>query len=297
MKNFYDRITCKIISIKNSNKNIEIINLGCSENGKHILGLFFNFKSESTFIIHASIHAREFITTSFALSVAKKLANLDRKHTQKLPNILIVPLVNPDGVMLAKIGLKSVKNHKKRRFLCNINGKNANFKLFKANINGVDLNNNFDADFNLDPRYKHEPSIQGYPGKCPSSEKEVQVLLRAVEIFKPSFTISLHTKGEEIYYDFKLKKEQINAHKKLANIFAKKLEYKLVDGYGLSCGGFKDYCICKLKIPSITIEMASDYYSYPLPKQALCDILKKTDAFISAIEEGFQFLQNNKNQF
>jgi len=297
MVDFYYRIMRKIARIKNSTSCAKNITLGFSKLGRKIEGLFFNFKKKETFIIHAGIHAREFLTINFLINVAQKVALLKEEEKQQLPNILFVFMANPDGTMLAKYGLKSVKIRKNKRFLYKLNNKSANFKLFKANANGVDLNNNFDANFGLDPRYKLQPSSNGYPGKFAFSESETQALKFAIDKFKPSFTISLHTKGEEIYYDFKLKNAQKNAHKNLANIFAKKLDYKLIDGYGISCGGFKDYCVLKQKIPSITIEMVSDYYNYPLPKIAVCDIIKKADKFIDALVESYNYIFENEDKF
>ena len=297
MVDYYYRIMRKIMRIKNSTSNAKIVTLGFSNLGRKIKGLFFNFNKKETFIIHAGIHAREYYTTNFLINVAQKISKQNGKQLKNLPNMLFIFMVNPDGTMLVKNGLQSVKSYKIKQFLYSLNNKNANFKLFKANSRGVDLNNNFDADFGQDPRYKDSPGPHGYPGAFCFSEPEALALKNALENFKPIFTISLHTKGEEIYYNFKLKTEQIYAHKNLANIFAKKLNYKIVDDCGNSCAGFKDYCILKLKIPSITIEMVSDFYSYPLPKAAVCDIIKKVNNFIMAVEESYIYILKHKGEF
>ena len=117
MIDYYKRVLRKINSIKNKNKRAEKITFGYSVLGRKIEGLFFNFNKKETFIIQASIHAREYITTSFLLKVANVVAGCDEKTTCALPNLLFIFLSNPDGVMLVKNGLKSVKNIHYNRFL------------------------------------------------------------------------------------------------------------------------------------------------------------------------------------
>ena len=40
----------------------------------------------------------------------------------------------------------------------------------------------------------------------------------------------------------------------------------------VSSGGFKDYCVSKLKIPSITIEVGNDCLNHPITKEHLPEI-------------------------
>ncbi|MEG1581561.1 MAG: hypothetical protein RR334_00170, partial [Clostridia bacterium] len=77
-------------------------------------------------------------------------------------------------------------------------------------------------------------------------------------------TLSLHTKGEEIYYDFYNKNKKRD--KKIANLFAHNLKYKIVSTEKNSAGGYKDWCIEKLGITALTIECGSDKLSHPLSR-------------------------------
>ena len=83
-----------------------------------------------------AIHGREFITAKLAV------AHYAREITGSL---WIVPLVNPDGALLSQRGLASVENKKYRRALERFSAQE--FRLWKANARGVDLNVNFDADW------------------------------------------------------------------------------------------------------------------------------------------------------
>ena len=54
-----------------------------------------------------------------------------------------------------------------------------------------------------------------------------------------------------------------------------------------SVGGYKDWCIQKLKVPSVTIEVGSDILSHPIGKQALPKIYSKNKNVIKVITKEF----------
>ena len=45
--------------------------------------------------------------------------------------------------------------------------------------------------------------------------------------------------------------------------------YRLIEGTRGSAGGYKDWCVQELKIPSLTIELVSDNFSHPLPDESI----------------------------
>ena len=268
-------------------RNATVKKIGQSVLNKPIFGVFFDFGAREWFIISASIHARENITANLALLLAKQLdfKFSELKKHNKLPNIVIVPMVNPDGVEICfngttKLSFVQAKRVKEFNF-------GQPFNLYKANVRGVDLNNNFNAWFNTDPALKKFPASSGFAGPFFESEPESRALARLARELNTVFTISLHSKGEEIYYDFHLPKKEKEKHKKVAKIFAKVLKYKLVDSFTKSCGGFKDYCVLKLKKPSITIEIGSDELSHPITERSLQKIAKRFSGFIFALEKAY----------
>jgi g-D-glutamyl-meso-diaminopimelate peptidase len=60
----------------------------------------------------------------------------------------------------------------------------------------------------------------------------------------------------------------------LAEVLSASTGYPLAE-QGKSCGGYKDWCIQSMKIPSFTIEVGKDTFSHPLGEEALLDILSK----------------------
>ena len=221
-----------------------------------------------TVLLQYAIHAREYATTSLCVLHAKLLL----ASVPKGIRFVLIPLVNPDGTELAMFGTKSCGKYKE--FLEN-NFPLQDFAMWKANVRGVDLNNNFDAGFNM---HTHAcvPSAFGYSGMHPLSEPESRCLCRFALKSEPFFTISFHTKGEEIYFDYFQSHRNRRRDKKIAKLFAKDFGYKIKSTQKSSSGGFKDWCVQKLVIPSITVEVANDKVRHPVPCRVANELLAAT---------------------
>lgn len=264
----------KFLKQKIKHSKIEIVGKSVLE--KPIYAVSFDFKSRYSMIIQAAIHAREHITCDLVCKMIEEISgNFEKYKKHKIPNIVFVPLSNPDGADIATLGLKTVKNRNKRKFLLDINNQNKDFSLYKANANGVDLNTNFDARWGTGKANLFYPSSHGFVGETPNSEPCTQALIELTKKIKPFFTISYHCKGEEVYADFFAKKENLKRDNKIAKIVARTLGYKLVSCQNSSSGGYKDWCIEKLNIPAVTIEVGSDKLSHPLSENCLEKIWKQ----------------------
>ena len=257
--------------------------LGSSVLNRFIYAVEFDFGSDKTVIIQGAIHAREHIT---ALLLCKFIehtsANFNKYKAQNFPNIIFVPMVNPDGVELCCNGLKSVKDRKRRKFLVKIN-KGKDFSLFKANANGVDLNTNFDAKWGSGVENKIEPSSNGFIGESPMCEPEVQSLALLTNKVKPFFTISYHAKGQELYYRFYNEKENLKRDGKIAKLLSRALRYKVKNTERCSSGGYKDWCVFRHKIPSVTIEVGKDSLKHPIEDCFLDKIYKRNKCVIKLL--------------
>ncbi len=236
--------------------------VGLSEFSKPILCYCVEKSDYPKIIVQASIHAREYITAYLTLKLIK-----DFERKGKFGTVYFIPIVNPDGV---KIALN--KN-----------------PLYKANGRKVDLNTNFDARWGTGKSNITNPASENYIGKEPFSESESRALRDFTLKVKPNFTISYHSKGEEIYYEFFQGQEELEKDFCLARKIAKLTSYKIVST-PYSAGGYKDWCIEKLKIPSITIEVGNDKLTHPIKKGKLSNIYKKNKkVLIVAIKH---FLEN-----
>lgn len=284
-----------VLKRKIKHANIEII--GESVLKRPIYSVTFDFGEEKSVIIQGSIHAREHITCDLVVEMIFEISkNFEKYRKMKTPNLVFVPLSNPDGADLVLHGLESVENLKVRKFLRKINNNSLDFSLFKANANGVDLNNNFDARWGTGKANVFFPAPHGYVGKRAMSEPCTKALEYLVKKVKPIFTISYHTKGEEIYYDFFCKKEHEKRDKKIAKIVARTLNYKLVSSQNSSSGGFKDWCIEKFNIPSVTIEVGSDKLEHPIGVCHLEKIFKRNKKILEKLGKIAKECEMEENQ-
>ena len=236
--------------------------IGFSHFSKPILCYCVEKSEYPKIIVQASIHAREYITSYLTLKLIK-----DFEKNGRYGSIYFIPIVNPDGVK------KALKEN----------------PLYKANGRKVDLNVNFDARWGRGKCNITCPASENYIGESPFSENESKALRDFTLKIKPDFTISYHSKGEEIYYEFFQEKERLKRDFALANKIAKTTGYKIVPT-PFSAGGYKDWCIEKLKIPSITIEVGSDNLTHPIKKQKLRPIYRKNKNVLKVAIE--HFLEN-----
>ena len=146
--------------------------------------------------------------------------------------------------------------------------------MWKANGFGVDLNNNFDANFGMNV-HSRLPSSSGFVGEFAESAPETKALAEYIRKKKAFFAVAYHSKGEEIYFNFFQTGIELKRDFMIAEQFAKSTGYKVKNVENVSCGGYKDFCVQKLHIPALTIEVGSDELSHPISKQFLEEIYQK----------------------
>ncbi len=233
--------------------------IGKTVNGKNIPFFVVEKSCFPKVICQYSIHAREFITSFLALSQIKYFV-----RNGKVGTVYFIPAVNLDGIEIC------------------LNGN----PLYKANARGVDLNVNFDAKWGMGEHNKMVKGDKDYIGESPFSEPETKALRDFTLCVKPDITLSYHSKGEEIYYEFG--QDEIDKCRDYiyAKVVAKETGY-LIKSTPNSAGGYKDWCIEKLNIPALTIEVGSDLLSHPIKECNLPEIYKKNKRVINVITETF----------
>lgn len=235
--------------------------VGESELGRRIPYVFVGKKNGNYLIVQASIHAREHLTALLTINLAKHLVR--NPQLTLLGGIYFIPMVNPDGVCLCQQGASSVGNKTLKSNLLATNG-NSDFSLWKANADGVDLNVNFDAKWSEGSKNVFCRASENYVGKYPESARETRALVDFTKSIKPCVTISYHLKGEEIYWEFGQKSHRKFRDRRYAEAIAKYTGYKVRSSEG-STGGYKDWCVERLKIPSFTLEVGNDKFTHPFP--------------------------------
>lgn len=221
-----------------------------------------NQNSSNQYIVTASIHAREYITTKLVMLQIVDLLDSMKEDEDFL--IHFIPMVNPDGVSISQLGLNGIKNDFVRDQIEEIAQNDGNtidnreyLRQWKANANGVDLNRNFDAMWD---EYEGTslPSSDHYKGIYPGSENEANCLIRLTQNYPIKKTISYHTKGNVIYWYFGQTGELLEKTEEFASEIEASTGYRMDADYeSLDPAGYKDWALSKMEIPSITIEVGT----------------------------------------
>ena len=213
-----------------------------------------------------AIHGREYITAELAFA--------QYQYGVYKGSVWLIPLVNPDGALLSQMGISSVKSGRDKRRLLELN-KGEDFSLWKANGRGVDLNVNFPACYGTGAKNVKTAGAENYIGGFPCSEPESRALKNFTEKLCPDYTVSYHTKGEEIYWYFYQSAHTCHRDRALGKVLARSTGYPLASA-GNSAGGYKDWCIQRFSIPSFTVEVGKEEFAHPLQgEEALRDIIEK----------------------
>lgn len=238
--------------------------IGESAFGRDLFAFFIGSHDGAPLLSQAAIHGREWITGLIALThVRRGLAH---------GGAWVIPLMNPDGALLSETGLSSAPVNA-QDLLITVNG-GTDFSLWKANGNAVDLNVNFPARWGTGAANVFSPSPENYVGESPLSEPESHALAAFTLEVAPKATVSWHTKGGEIYWEFYQRGARKRRDRKLAEVLSKSTKYPLSSAPN-SAGGYKDWCVETLKIPAFTVEAARTGV-HPIGRDALGGLLGET---------------------
>ena len=174
-------------------------------------------------LVSAGIHGREYLTP---LLVMKQLEFYLRyydvgtyeglRYSELFERcaFYIVPMSNPDGIMLSQAGISSLPDETLRQTVQAVyeadyqkgytsqTDINEYLKYWKANARGVDLNRNFDALWEEYRIGEPVPCHKNYKGPAPASEPETQALAAFTDsLTNPVAVLCIHSQGEVLYWD------------------------------------------------------------------------------------------------
>lgn len=280
----YQELVQRIVDLQD--EGLEIFNAGKSVLGKNILATHVGSYDGVQILIQGGIHAREYISSLLMIEQARFLHT-----TESVQNggIYFIFLTNPDGAEIVLDGIDSVPCDITKQYLTLANN-GFDFSKYKANINLVDLNTNFDADWGEGAQNVRCPATENFIGFHPNSEREVQSLIDFTLKTKPSLTISYHSKGEVIFYGFTGQSEQnIMRDKQIGEQLSATTGYPLIFTEN-STGGYKDWCIRTLQIPSYTIEVGDENLEHPIGEENLPEIFEQNkDVPLVALNEAIKY--------
>lgn len=226
-------------------------------------------RGRETIHFNASFHANEWITSAILMDLLNTyLLGLTNMTTVRgvdigplylTKELSIVPMVDPDGVDLVLNGPPPEEKDE----LIKMNKGSTDFSGWKANIRGVDLNNQFPANWEIEKQRKEpkQPAPRDYPGDAPLTEPEAIAMANLVKNNSFSRVLAFHTQGKEFYWGY----EQMEPPESefLACEFAKESGYRAVRFID-SHAGFKDWFIQEYRKPGFTIELGEGVNPLPL---------------------------------
>lgn len=252
---------------------LSISSIGKSELGKELtLAILGNKNAEKKIFVSAAIHAREHMTALYSVAqIEYMLRNPDKTcdgvsytigELLEKTCIYVVPMSNPDGIEIVQTGvIPDAFKDKYSSSPLDI------ASLWKANALGIDLNNNFDAEWDKvdkKPNASKTPGYLGYKGTSPECAAESKALADFVREYDFDLVLCYHTQGSVIYWEYGDNKKVIAQSKQLAERIAASSGYILDDPGSTSVAGLKDYVMSKLETPSLTIEFGTEAAPGPL---------------------------------
>ncbi|MFF2445833.1 M14 family metallopeptidase [Neobacillus sp. NPDC058068] len=229
---------------------------------------------------NGSFHANEWITTpvimtflnDYLLSLTNQnnIRGLSTFPFYEQTTLSIVPMVNPDGVDLVLHGPPANENLKKR-VLCLNKGK-TDFSGWKANMSGVDLNDQFPAKWEEEKaRNPNQPGPRDYGGEKPLSEPEAIAMAGLTKKREFARVLAFHTQCEEIYWGFdNLEPPQSEDIVKEFSRVSGYVPVKTIESYA----GYKDWFIQDWRRPGFTVELGHGIN--PLPISQFDEIYQKS---------------------
>ena len=257
---------------KNAGAALRVDEIGQTVDGNKLYDFRVgNPAAERHLLVFGGIHAREYITAQLVMRQLVQLLS-DQSTNGSYENIAVrellsnteihfIPMANPDGISISQLGLEGLHTEAVRETVRQIAAKDGKaltesyLRQWKSNANGVDLNRNFDALWESYNDHLGHASADHYKGTAPECELESKALADLTRQFQFDATLSYHTQGEVIYWNFGQEGELKNMSLLLANRVSELTGYRLDGNFqALDTAGYKDWAISKLGIPSLTIE-------------------------------------------
>ncbi|MGM9636742.1 MAG: M14 family zinc carboxypeptidase [Eubacteriales bacterium] len=237
--------------------------IGKSEEGRDLtLAILGNPDAEHKIYVSAAIHAREHMTATLAVAQIEYMlrnpdlaAGPDGKTVEDILTevcFYIIPMSNPDGVTISQTGIipAAFKSKYTSSWYASV---------WKANANGIDLNANFDADWEKygGSSAPGSPGYMGYKGTAPECAAESKALAEFLRSMDFDLVLCYHCSGSVIYWSYGNYSAVNNQCLELAKLLCMDSGYTLGSQSGTSTAGLKDYAISKLGIPALTIEFGA----------------------------------------
>lgn len=253
--------------------------IGKSVEGRSIMALTVG-TGKKEILMDAAMHAREHMTTNVLMEMVdqysyhyihnSKMGGYQVRTVLDRVKIAFVPMINPDGVTLVQGGKVSTPVATLKK----LNGGSTNFKRWKANIRGIDLNRNWDVRWNRIPVLK--PKWEMAKGSKPFSEPEVIALRNFVLEHPFKAYITYHSSGQIMFWEYGDGKGGKAKATTLVRDLSKVTGYTIMKNSQTSPTAASEPWVGKKKdAPAVTMEIAPYAGNGPVPLSRWASVWKK----------------------
>ncbi len=260
---------------------IRVYSLGETAEGRSIPAFDFG-RGDREVVLISSMHACEHIATNVVMYLTDQYCQGYQADGEwngvRYRDILdqvtfrILPMGNPDGIELAQKGLWAVKDPD--AILAMGYGEDHDFSDWKSNIRGVDLNANFSHKWGIRDEITG-PCDAGWCGPGPLSEPEAQAMQKLLDDSDWCMFISLHIRGEVIYWLDTDTLMLYDAHYPIARRLSNALGYGLMGAEDVSDRG--GYLVNTARVETgkfcATLELCPYLAEDPYPPDRFPDVV------------------------
>lgn len=267
----YERLTIDLQRLVDQHPDIATLRtLGQTTYGREIWALGLG-TGPATVLIVGAHHGSEWLTAQLTATMADHYAATNPADIFQKATVWFIPMLNPDGVTLAQVGLSAFPPEARAR-LRDWNGGSDDFRTWKANAEGIDLNRQYPADWPHIVASPIGPANANYKGPEPLVAPEARALYDFTLDLDPEIVLAYHSAGRVIYWHFHTWPEHVGRDQRIAEQLAKLTGYALVPPEANpSGGGYKDWFVQTKGRPGFTLEIGQYTDSGPLPTEALAE--------------------------
>lgn len=230
-------------------RDIPVLRIGSTDAKHHVL-------------LQGAIHGREHMTAWLLMATVDYWLENGMEALVEDTCFHIIPMVNPDGVVLAQTGRlpESAMRVYYDDLAQGFAGTNlADYAaMWKANALGIDLNRNFPAQWEGISVHRTGHSSELFQGYEPFSAAESRALRDYTYAWDWAATISYHSAGSLIFSEFGTREPVNSDSRSLAQAVAAVNGYTVASSIGMTGGGYKDWAMEELGIPSLTLEIGCE---------------------------------------
>lgn len=273
----YDEMQADIGQLKQTYPHeLAVSTIGTSELGREVPVLRIGRENARHHVLfQGAIHGREHMTAWLLMALSDYALAHD---IQSYGDVCyhIIPMVNPDGVTVSQTGAltpqqKAIYQNDKEKGYTSLD-ECEYAATWKANGLGTDLNRNFPSGWES-VTARAAASSEKYRGANPFSAVETQNLRDYTLKYAFDATVSYHTSGSLLYYEYG-SNESVNASSRtLAEAVQAVTGYHLQGSGSVDGAGYKDWAMEELQIPSLTIEIGCE--GSPLAHRELYSIFAR----------------------